>query len=124
MNSIRDGLVNAGLISKREAELTAGLAAPHAGSAKSANEVERRLDILKCCQNPDQFRREARKVLVAKPSMINIVLNLAHANGMRTKHNQGGGRLIANLMQLREELNDVRLSEVQRIQIATMFSAK
>lgn len=110
MPDLRSALRNAGLLTERqfrEAEAADQLQAEMTAAAirKRENEKEKRLDILRNSNSPDQFRREARKLLLQQPSLVQQVINIAHERGMQKKKDKGGSRLIANLLQLRDTLS-------------------
>ncbi len=122
MPDLKHALRSAGLLSERqfrESEATEQLLA-EANAAKlrkSANETEKRLGILRESNSSDQFRREARKLLLQQPSLAQQIINIAHERGMQKKKDKGGGRLIANLLQLREALSKNGLSDADRTTI-------
>ncbi len=110
MADLRTALGNVGLASVRQLrEGEAGaLLQEEAETAKhlrSTKEREKRLDILRTTASPDTFRKEARKLLLQYPELVQELLNIAHSQGMQKKRNKGGTRLIANLYQVKEALN-------------------
>lgn len=78
---------------------------------KIEGEIEKRKEILRNSNSPDQFRREARKLLLQHPTFVQEVLQIAYARGMQKKKDKGGGRLIANLLQIRESIGRGRNSD-------------
>lgn len=119
MADLRSALGNAGLVSIRqlreseaEAQLREEMQA--AANAKSTNEREKRLGILRTTSSPDTFRKEARKLLLRHPELVQELLNIAHAQGMQKKRDKGGTRLIANLYQVKEALSQNGLSDEAR----------
>lgn len=130
MNDLRGALFKAGIASERqfrEAEASQELAFEAQGNAqrKSAVEIERRMTILRSTGKPDLFRREARKLLLQSPSLLREIIEIAHSQGMRAKHKQGGGRLIASLLQLRDSLSKAGLTDADKVRIVdTTFSNK
>lgn len=109
MRTLRDGLLGAGFVSvkgQKEAEALAFLQRDIevAQQRKKIMEQEKRMGILSKTSSPDLFRREARKLLLGNPSLVQEILSIAYGQGMQNKKNKGGGRLIANLIQVREAL--------------------
>ena len=116
MGTLRDALCNAGVVSEkqlRESEAETQLRAEMeaARRAQPVKEKEKRLGILRETSSPDTFRREARKLLLVFPNLVQEILNIAHGRGMHKKKDQGGGRLIANLYQVKEALQQGGLSD-------------
>ena len=134
MPNLQDALHGAGLVSDRQhgesaanAQLRAEVAA--AQRDQPAKERERLLEVLRTgtkAAQPDTFRREARKLLLLDPGLIQEVLNIAHARGMHEKQPQGGKRLIANLYQVKDGLRKERLlSDEAKVAIVNgLFSKK
>jgi hypothetical protein len=122
MPDLKHALRSAGLLSERqfrEAEATEQIFADvnAAKLRKSESEKEKRIEILRESNSPDQFRREARKLLLQQPTLVQQIINIAHERGMQKKKDKGGGRLIANLLQLREALSKSGLSDEDRTSI-------
>lgn len=122
MPDLRSALFGAGFASERqfrEAEAAERLDAEAAAAklGKSSRERARRMELLRSDSTPDLFRREARKLLLQEPSLLQEIISIAHQRGMPSKHKQGGGRLIANLLQLREALSKSGLSDAEKVQI-------
>lgn len=91
------------------------------GISRLENEKLKRLDILKETSSADTFRQEARKVLLLDSHLIHEMINLAHARKMHEKKKQGGGRLIANLYQLRDSLAALFGNENRRDVVEKLF---
>ena len=130
MGTLKEALHSMGIVSERqfrEAEAEAEMAAEStaARSAKPAKEKEKRLAILRETSSPDTFRREARKILLLSPDLVQELLNIAHGQGMHKKKDKGGGRLIANLYQVKEALRQGGLSDDMKKSIVDkLFSKK
>lgn len=127
---MRDALQKAGLITeqkRREADAAEELDAQMAAGklARAAREKEKRLAILNGSSSVDSFRREARRLLLANPNLVQQILNIAHERGMQKKRDKGGGRLIANLYQVREALQQSGLNaDEQREAVERLFPNK
>jgi hypothetical protein len=122
MPDLRSALFGAGVASERQfREATAAeqldQEAAAAKARKSGNERERRMEILSSTTSPDLFRREARKLLLQDPELVQQIITIAHAQNMPKRHKQGGGRLIASLLSLRQQLSINTLSNHERIAI-------
>lgn len=92
---------------------------------KPTKEKEKRIGILRETSSPDTFRRESRKLLLQWPDLVQELLNIAHAQGMHQKKDKGGGRLIANLYQVKEALQQKGLSdEAKQALVDKLFSKK
>lgn len=129
--SIRDQLFFAGLITERQIRedeardmLQSEMEATQA--AKPAKEREKRLGILRKSTDVAQFRRESRKLLLEQPDirLVDEIIRLAHAQGMKGKKKQGGTWLIANLYQVREALEKTKNDEERRTIVEKLFSKK
>lgn len=112
MNDMLSALRNAGVVSEktlREAEAQQLLDAEEASGhlRRDTGERERRLEILRTTNSVPTFRLEAHKLLLAFPELTSDVVGLAHERKMKEKMN-GGKRLIANLLELRNTLRHVR----------------
>jgi len=122
MRDLRMVLHGVGLASDRqfreaEASRQLDLEAEANAYRKTAAEQDRRMEILHSSNSPDQFRREARRLLLQFPSLVQQIVNIAHERGMQKKTKQGGGRLIANLLQVRAALSKGSLSDEDRVKI-------
>ncbi len=130
MGTLQDGLRKAGIVSEkqlRETEAEVQLRAEMEAARRLAptKEREKRLGILHKTSSPDDFRQEARKLLLREPDLVQELINIAHAQGMRDKKDKGGGRLIANLYQVREALQQKGLSgEAKQAIVDKQFSKK
>lgn len=107
MNSLQSALLKTGLIPERQAkELEANKFLQsdieQGRIVKASSEKNKRMKILDETSSPDTFRREARKLLLNNPGLVQEILAIAYKQGMQNKKNKGGGRLIANLIQVRE----------------------
>ncbi len=116
MGTLREGLRNVGLASEKQlreqdAEQLLRAEMETARRLQPTREKEKRFKILHETSSPDSFRREARKLLLAYPDLVQEILNIAHARGMHQKKKKGGGRLIANLYQVKEALQRSSLSD-------------
>lgn len=97
----------------REAEAQRLLDAEMEGSRrlKSTKEREKRLEILRQETSPKSFRREARRLLLLEPDLVQTVLHIAHDRQMNKKKNQGGTALIAQLYQVRDSIGQAKTQE-------------
>jgi flagellar biosynthesis/type III secretory pathway protein FliH len=129
-NQLRAAFLQAGLIPEkqvREADAEQFLRAEMeaAKRAKPAKEKEKRMGILAKTTAPDLFRREARKTLLLYPDVLQEIISLAHAQGMKEKKSKGGSWLVANLYQLREALTQPGLSdEAKKALVDKLFANK
>lgn len=98
------GRVSEGQLSIASAEIQMRKEMEDIRRAQPAKEKEKRLGILRQTSSPDTFRKEARKLLLSEPSLVQDLLNIAHARDMQKKKDRGGTRLIANLYELRGAL--------------------
>ena len=119
MGSLREALRAKGLGDDRQyyESIAASQLQEEAAEAKrkqAVKEKERRLEILQKATSPDSFRPDARKLLLAYPEMVQEILNIAHSRGLHEKRKQGGGRLIANLYELRNALKQSGLSDEEK----------
>ncbi|MBU6388331.1 hypothetical protein KGQ72_00395 [Patescibacteria group bacterium] len=119
MGTLQDALHTAGVASEKQvcelqAEIQLRAEVEAAQRLKPTKEKEKRLGILRETSSPDTFRREARKLLLQWPDLVQELLNIAHAQGMHQKKDKGGTRLIANLYQVRESLQQAGLSDEAR----------
>ncbi len=130
MGTMQDALRNAGIASEKQvcesqAEIQLRSEMEAALRAKPTKEKEKRLGILRETSSPDTFRRESRKLLLQWPDLVQELLNIAHAQGMHGRKDKGGGRLIANLYQVREALQQKGLSdEAKQALVDKLFSKK
>lgn len=122
MGTMRNALLDAGLASERQhreteaaAQLRADMEA--ARRVRPAKEKSKRLEILRNTSAPEPFRREARRLLLLEPGLVQEVLAIAHTQQMHKKGERGGKRLIADLYQLKEMLAQSGLSNEARISI-------
>lgn len=109
MNSLQSALFSTGLVPERqakeiEAQKFLRVDIDRGRLAKALGDQNKRMRILGETSSPDTFRREARKLLLNNPAIVQEILAIAYKQGMQTKKNKGGGRLIANLIQVREAL--------------------
>lgn len=110
MNDMFSALKQAGVLSEkvvRETEAQKQLDAEEdvAKLRRNSGERERRLEILKKTNSVPTFRLEAHKLLLAFPDLIYEVVNLVH--DQRDFKKKAGGRvLVAQLLQLRNDLRD------------------
>lgn len=126
---MRDALQRAGLITerqRREADAAEELddQMEVGRVARADRERDKRLGILKGSSSPDSFRREARKLLLNEPNLVQQILDIAHERGMQHKRDKGGGRLIANLYQVRGALDERGLSADQKRDIVDKSFSK
>lgn len=130
MGTLQDALRSTGLASEKQlcesqAEIYLRTEADAARNTKSAKEKEKRLGILRETSSPDTFRRESRKLLLLYPDLVQDLLNIAHSQGMHHKKDKGGRRLVANLYQLKEALQQSGLSDEAKQNLADkLFSKK
>jgi hypothetical protein len=130
MGTLQDALRGAGIASEKQvcesqAEIQLRAEMETALRAKPVKEKEKRLGILRETSSPDTFRRESRKLLLQWPDLVQELLNIAHAQGMHQKKDKGGGRLIANLYQVKEALQQKDLSnEAKQVLVDKLFSKK
>ena len=108
MSDMFSALKNAGVIPEkvlRESEAQKQLDAEEesAQSRRDVGERERRLEILRETNSVGTFRFEAHKLLLAFPELIYEVVRFVH-DERNFKSKPGGGRLIANLLALRNDL--------------------
>lgn len=129
MPSLQDALAKAGAVSvrqEREAEaarvLGVDLDAQRLTQAVKAK--EKRLEIMQTTTKPAEFRYEARKVLLEEPHRIQEILNLAHECGMNKKKDQGGGRLVAQLFELRDTLGRAKTLDEEKQTVDRLFPKK
>lgn len=111
MSSLQDALSQSGIVPIRqvkEAEAQQFLQRDIeiARLAKSLSLQNKGIRILGETTSPDLFRREARKLLLYNAELIQEILSIAYKQGMHQKKDKGGGRLIANLIQVREALKN------------------
>jgi hypothetical protein len=129
MGTLQDGLRNVGVASEKqvresEAKTQLNSEMEAAQRARPAKEREKRLGILRATSSPDTFRSEARKLLLLYPDLIQELINSAHSQGMHlaNKKPKGGGRLIANLYQVKEKLQQTGLTaEEKQAAVANLF---
>lgn len=130
MGTLQDGLRKTGLVSSKQLceQDAARFLAEEAQSSQNARPVkekEKRLGILNETSSPDTFRREARKLLLSYPELVQDILNIAHKQGMHQKKSKGGGRLIANLYQVKDALQKNGLSDEEKKHVVEkQFSKK
>lgn len=130
MGTLQDGLLKADIASvKQHREIDAlrqlGEEFELARRAQPEKEKQKRLGILQATSSPDAFRREARRLLLIEPGLVQEVLNIAHAQGMHGKREKGGTRLIANLYQVKEAFQQKGLSgEDKKSLVGKLFSKK
>lgn len=130
MGTLQDALRSAGVVSEKQvcesqAEMQLRAEMEATLRTKPVKERGKRLGILRETSNPDTFRRESRKLLLQWPDLVQELLNIAHAQGMHKKKEKGGGRLIANLFQVREALQQSGLSdETKQALVDKLFSKK
>ena len=129
MGTMQDALRGAGVVSEKQfretdaaAQLTAEMEA--ARKTKPAKEREKRLSILRQETSPDGFRREARKLLLLDPEIVQELLSIAHTQNMHHKREKGGTRLIANLYQVREAITKPDLSDEAKRDLADKLFSK
>ena len=97
------------------------------GPVPGHQEREEQLKILRETSSPDTFRKEARKLLLNAPDLLPGIINIAHTRGMHKsdKKSQGGGRLAADLYQLRGAFEDQNLKgENRESLVQRLFSDK
>lgn len=130
MGTLQDAIRNAGVASEKqlrevEAETQLKAEMEAARRARPAKEKEKRLGILRETSSPDTFRREARKLLLLYPELVQELLNIAHGQGMHNKKDKGGRRLIANLYQVKGALQQDSLpDETKQALVDKLFSKK
>lgn len=129
MPDLRNALFAAGLASERqlkETEARERLEAEmdQARMAKRNRDRAKRLEILRKTSAPCQFRRQARKLLLQDPDLLQEIINLAHSRGLKKKPE--GNAMIANLLQIRNTFKyHPELQSKQRIEfIDRLFSNK
>jgi hypothetical protein len=113
MPDLKSELLKVGLVAERQfREVTAAekLRADMelAKQQKASRDLEKRIEILRESNAPDQFRRKSKKILLQQPSLIDEIIRIARARGMRGKKS-GGGRLMHDLLQLRSTLTGAGL---------------
>ena len=119
MADLKTALHGAGLVSAEDLKKSEGRERVRAEmqaklAQKPKDETNKPLSNLRECRD-NQFRREARKLLLLDPSLIQRVLNIAHERGLQKKKECGGTRLIANLYQLREALEGKCADEAKSV---------
>ena len=130
MGTLQEALQKAGVASDRQvyetqAEMQIRAEMASTKSARPAKEKEKRLGILRETSSPDTFRREARKLLLLYPDLVQEILNIAHVQGMHHKKDRGGRRLIANLYLVKEAIQPTGLSDETKHDLADkLFSKK
>lgn len=107
MSTLQDALCQSGIVPVRqvkeaEAQEYLDREARIAALARSLSIQNKGIKILGETSSPDVFRREARKLLLHNVELIQEILSIAYKQGMHKKKEKGGGRLIANLIQVRE----------------------
>ena len=118
MGTLQDALRTAGVASEKQfresdAERLLRAEMEAAKAARPAKEKEKRLGILRVTSSPDTFRSECRKLLLFYPNLAQELLNIAHGQRMHlaNKKAKGGSRLIANLYQVRDALQQSGLTD-------------
>jgi len=124
-----EALRKAGIIPEHEGRLSEAQAMLDADlererRAKTDREKKKRLDTLQSTKTPDRFRKEARRLLLIEPDLTAQVLEVARRNGLHLKRDKGGGRLNAQLIQLRDSLRPNMSVERKRELVDELFPNK
>lgn len=126
MTDLKTALFGAGLVSEQQLrEVQVGeqleLEAEQAKQRKLSRNLRRSLTILKRTSDPEQFRRQARKLLAHDPDLLGRVIELAHSRSL--KRHPGGEALVRLLHQVRQTFKYHELTHAERsILIESMFS--
>lgn len=130
MGTLQEAMQKAGVASDRQvhetqAEMEIRAEMEAAKNARPWKEKEKRFGILRETLSPDTFRREARKLLLLDHSLVQEILNIAHAQGMHRKKDKGGGRLIRDLYLVKEATQSTGLSnEAKQSLVDKLFPKK
>ncbi len=85
---------------------------------------EKRFAILRGNSKPEEFRREARKLMLEEPDLWEQILGIAHDRGLGSNR-KGGSAIVGNLYALRDELAKPGLKhEDRRAIVGRKFSNK
>ena len=121
LTALRDaGLVSAEQVSQEKNRRRKSAEKAQAAAIKKLEQPERVLKHLYDTSGAPAFRTEAFRVLVVRPDLIGKVIEIAHKNGLKTRNN-GGTRLIVDLLQLRDELAFPNSIENKRGIVRTTF---
>lgn len=124
-----EALRKAGLIPERQGRLMEAQAMLDAEvevgrQQRAERERQKRFDILKKSTDPASFRREARKLLLNDANLVVEILAICRSRGLQNKKEKGGGRLNAQLIQVREALRPNMSVERKREIVDELFPNK